>query len=446
MGDLHPSRRTMAVAAVVLLASAVLAAVMLAPAAVPIGEDRGASYSVDGGKVIMTSGHAGEFYEWTVTDEDGRDWHSSSSSPSSVWELGDGGYHIMLVVTSSGVKDPHKDWIRVASGSVWDGFATQLSGDSVTVSDNTGSADRTWTVYDDLHTAYEGLGPTAGVYKGVDHGSSPSMTIGSDTGLYHIVMSSVGDDGVRTEYHDYCIIDGSFEKPFAWSYTKWSYGGSDAGVPKDFSVTVSFTLSDILRASYYGAADRDVRLWGDYSGITGTIDPDGVAADIEGQLRTLYTGAYGADASLTGQGYADFILAFVLEAIDYPPTPIGGGTDTYIYGSEEYWALPIQTVYHGKGDCEDTSALCASLYACAGYSTGIGIKPGHAYAIVALDEYTEVTDYSDVIHNGRSYTEFIQYGSNNLIYYTCDTYHDNFVLPVGFLSNDGHSRTYFTYN
>ena len=37
-------------------------------------------------------------------------------------------------------------------------------------------------------------------------------------------------------------------------------------------------------------------------------------------------------------------------------------TDSEQFGEDEYWLHPIETLYHCKGDCEDTSILASAIF------------------------------------------------------------------------------------
>ena len=68
-------------------------------------------------------------------------------------------------------------------------------------------------------------------------------------------------------------------------------------------------------------------------------------------------------------------------------------TDIKQYGIQEHWALPIETLKRGTGDCEDTSFLLASLLLAAGVTPqnvrvalGRTSSGGHAWVEVRTDK------------------------------------------------------------
>ncbi len=101
--------------------------------------------------------------------------------------------------------------------------------------------------------------------------------------------------------------------------------------------------------------------------------------------------------SPTAQSYADYVLGFVQCCIEYPDALVeedgvlryssDGNGDIYLYGTEEYWAYPMETIQRGMGDCEDTSFLAAALFTASGYTAGVATIPGHMVALVLLDEF-----------------------------------------------------------
>jgi len=79
---------------------------------------------------------------------------------------------------------------------------------------------------------------------------------------------------------------------------------------------------------------------------------------------------------------ASVVLAFVQTAISY-------GRDIAIYGQQEYWASPEETLRMRAGDCEDKAVLFRYLAERMGLDTVLvvieGSSPGHIAAAVALE-------------------------------------------------------------
>ena len=137
-----------------------------------------------------------------------------------------------------------------------------------------------------------------------------------------------------------------------------------------------------------------------------------VITDLEGKLRAEYLRVYGTGASVTGQAYADFILGFVQINWYYEYDH-----EQYVTFSDnvDYWTFPMETIYSGCGDCEDTSVLCTTLFAAAGYAAGVYDIPGHAMSAVCIEGYEapESSSAGDRI----LYTDI----GGGKVYYGCET-------------------------
>ena len=123
--------------------------------------------------------------------------------------------------------------------------------------------------------------------------------------------------------------------------------------------------------------------------------------------------AYGGDPA--GNDFASFVLAFVQICFDYPPHTNYMDADKYQYGQTEYFAYPLETIFHGMGDCEDTSILAAALFKALGYPAGVVVIPGHALAAVGLEGYAPKTSYR------QSSYEILSQTIGGVTYYACET-------------------------
>ena len=196
----------------------------------------------------------------------------------------------------------------------------------------------------------------------------------------------------------------------------WVYHG------RTYSATASYDYRDCERLLL--DTDYGLRTYGDFGERIDTLtEPDPSVTALEAQLRTLYLDAYGRDAPTDGQGYADFILAFVQVCFEYY-------TDDDLYGRSEYWAYPLETLYNGGGDCEDTTFLCAALYEAAGYGAGVFMVPGHAFAAVSLDTYTD-----SMMWGQSAGFHIFTYDEGGRTYYGCETTLD-VPVPAGVISRD----------
>ena len=102
---------------------------------------------------------------------------------------------------------------------------------------------------------------------------------------------------------------------------------------------------------------------------------------------------------------ANTILKFVQDITAYQ-------YDSVLYGSNEYWATPLETVYNRAGDCEDTSVLFCSVAAKMGLDVGlVGFtytdharqNYGHMGAAVALTQGASVEGATTFVYDGRTY-------------------------------------------
>ena len=70
-------------------------------------------------------------------------------------------------------------------------------------------------------------------------------------------------------------------------------------------------------------------------------------------------------------------------------------------GMDEYPRYPIETLFEGRGDCEDSSILLAAMLKELGYDVGFLLLPDHlAVALRTADDYTD-TAYYEI--NGHRY-------------------------------------------
>lgn len=94
------------------------------------------------------------------------------------------------------------------------------------------------------------------------------------------------------------------------------------------------------------------------------IDPDNpYVQQIASQLKELSEGWTDIDR-------ATLILNFVQTAISYQSDPV-------LFGMDEFWTTPTETLYLHSGDCEDQAILLCSLYAALGYNWLMLTYPGH---------------------------------------------------------------------
>ena len=238
----------------------------------------------------------------------------------------------------------------------------------------------TWHVTDNLHTFYDvsGSGSFTERYSGYDV-TSPSLTL--DVGAY--TVTAEGCEFI-------VVVYGDIVRSVSWTYDM-------DGVRVEAVIEYTISLEDLLSSTESSRGFNSAH----NNGTSASFDllPEMVVTDsltdaVERALSDEYV-RIGGDAS-DAQGYLDFIASFVQLNVRYPGTIREDGSvrgwDYGVYGADEYWALPQETLYHLYGDCEDNSALLCALYIEAGYQVAMGGKSGHVFAGVALEGFEEVSD------------------------------------------------------
>ncbi len=220
-----------------------------------------------------------------------------------------------------------------------------------------------------------------------------------------------------TEYTLTFTVNGTVSKTYSWEY-----------LDKDLAFTVSYSYSEYDEYAGTNGASLLKRAGynnGSYEVIPDFIVVNSTVTDIESSLESLYVQTFGSDAS--GQGYAEFILSFVQECFTYK-------YDQTLYGQSEYYAFPMETIYNGSGDCEDTSILCAALFVAAGYDAGVFLIPGHAIAAVALDGYDSSAHSVSSLY--KSSVAVFSLAKDGKTYYGCETTLESNDYGVGYISTD----------
>ena len=77
-------------------------------------------------------------------------------------------------------------------------------------------------------------------------------------------------------------------------------------------------------------------------------------------------------AGMTDIQRANYVLAFVQQCITYQH-------DEEFCGKTEYWKYPYETLYDGRGDCEDSSILYCALMKSMGYDSALILYVGEEY-------------------------------------------------------------------
>ncbi len=230
-----------------------------------------------------------------------------------------------------------------------------------------------------------------------------SVTLKNDVN-YHVT-------GTITYKTNDGTLDGTNMVPRSYA---WKYGGNVYSFDIDFP---------------YGLYSRYHNQNGDYVIGNDTYSRNSKVADynptffcrsnvitsiIAKQVAQQYMRTYGEGVSLHDQQYADFLLAFaqICWTYEYDHNQYVGTTTT---DDVDYWAFPMETIYSGIGDCEDTSILCATLFHDAGYKSGVYLIPKHAMLALHIDDY--ITPY---MTQGDELMCYYQRGTN-ISFYGCES-------------------------
>ena len=159
----------------------------------------------------------------------------------------------------------------------------------------------------------------------------------------------------------------------------------------------------IARSDYNRMMDSDIDKSGTVSsgryvidgsvtfGVCDYVVVDKYVKKVSDDLVAMYKERFGAEPN--NDEYVDFVTAFVQESIDYDYDEGDGGY--------ENWRYPLETLYEGTGDCEDTSILLAALIDARGLVGGVILAPGHAMCAVGKDSLSKT--YPNLRHSPVDY-------------------------------------------
>ena len=194
----------------------------------------------------------------------------------------------------------------------------------------------------------------------------------------------------------YCIVDGC--TPYShYVYVTtgyktvtftWTYEG------RQYSMNIDVSQADVDMATAYDDGVRDLYSSSRYIDKYFTTG-DAVVREIANNLAS-----YRDSLNLSDAQFAHFVLNFV-QNMDYM-------TDSESRGVDEYFKYPVEYVWDGGGDCEDSSIMYSTLMDVFGYKAGIVIFKDHCMSIICADGVT-----------GTSESVFIDKGGNH--YYLCET-------------------------
>jgi len=210
----------------------------------------------------------------------------------------------------------------------------------------------------DTHTGYFSGDDSDGIADGRDDGNE---NYDADAVLiYSITLTDTAERGV----------DKMFE---------WTFNGNSYQYHAELDPDIYYDFKEL---------DHSVTQESDYQKY---VTPDeeyviNIATDLNNMA---------SNANLDDEDTINFVLSFV-QSIDYQFDNVSAGAD-------EYPRYPIEMLYESVGDCEDSSALFASLMEAMGYDAVFILLPGHAAAGVALEGGTGT--YYDVFDDRYFYAE-----------------------------------------
>jgi len=276
-------------------------------------------------------------------------------------------------------------------------------------SDRGGMQDQyVWTVFDVDHSKYTGTADFK-LYEGeTEKTTEPGKFIPSNGGTYRVSVKAYSADKESFTLSGKVKYVSTITKTYNWVYSGVQY-----------SLSISFSYEEFC--IYHNANTNRSPSSSDYVKFVTYSDP--VVREISTKLRETYNPSY-----IKGNpGYANFILSFVQICFYYPPHTEDlrtMGPDMWLYGSKNYAASPLETIYYGMGDCEDTAILAAALFTASGVDSALiylsSEEMGHIMTGVALNNYTPPNFNSN-------YYEIIYQEINGKYYYACESTTDSFL-------------------
>jgi hypothetical protein len=233
-----------------------------------------------------------------------------------------------------------------------------------------------WNFFDRDHPAYT---ETFAKYTGniVEKSEATLYFLQIKAGVYTITVKCY--TGTAGSYH----YESTYTGKVAY-YTdvnleqKWKY----EGIERELTMTYAYEAYD----RYHKTAVND--RWPGPKQYTSFVTyDDPIVIELTEKLKA----AFGSDVSPGDSEFANFVLGYVQVCYGYPRNSNYIDADAFLYGQDEYFAYPVETIFQGQGDCEDTAILVAAILHVAGYDTAILILPEHAMAGVALEGYSPPT-------------------------------------------------------
>lgn len=277
-----------------------------------------------------------------------------------------------------------------------------------------------WFIYSNEDPSYEisNGGLVKRDYQNL--GTGPLLKVSGDVlhiGSYGIKL--VTEDCI---YVDTIIIDGDISHEYSWNFI------GEGGTSVDNIIRIRYTFIEYYE---YATNNEIGRSTSSKVADFAVIDEFGIMDQLVSALETEYIKHYYPPDR---DWYLNYLLSFVQICIRYPDW--SEQPDLYLYGQYEYFAYPVETIFNGMGDCEDTSILLSAIYCGAGYNAAVilvyangsgGKIIGHSTS--AVDLIKLVTDYN--VSSGNFKSAYMS--KNNITYYFCETT-VNHQLAAGYIN------------
>lgn len=204
------------------------------------------------------------------------------------------------------------------------------------------------------------------------HVGTNGWSIGLSPGLYTYVFKGFMKDGTYGYYEKPIRVDGVSVNIYDWDFKGRSY-----------------TLPWLLDMSTYenSVSNDKGRYYFDPGDCTAFVNYD------SDDIRSISAKLTDKSQGMTDLERANFVLKFVQLCTEYQ-------YDEDYNGHTEYVKYPLETLFEGKGDCEDTALLYCALMKAMGYDCALlvytgeeYIGRGHVAAAVALDSVPGGTYY-----------------------------------------------------
>jgi len=153
-------------------------------------------------------------------------------------------------------------------------------------------------------------------------------------------------------------------------------------------------ILDISEEEFLDSMDRDVLR----QGTMGVPAPVSLLDPADRYVRQIADHILDATRDYSEDRRIDAALNFVQTSIRYT-------CDDIMYGTDDFWAAPLETLYLHRGDCEDTTVLLCSIYLAMGYDSVILNFPGHEAVGVywkGPDEYL----FCETTYDGPKYAGY----------------------------------------